>query len=316
MKNLCKVFGWVLVLACLAGCGVVPGGGNNNLTPTPPVPVFGDFVLNIAAFQGVSPEQGKAYVVPLHGIRLEEARAAVSDVAMTERYDGASEAGEARIHFPGTFVLKLISEGAIVSQPFPAFSTIEIEYGDYEGFRFNLKRLAPAEIPGGLLEDLLVNTLLVHNSLVVEGSFWEADSHDVDGDGQVSWVPFRIVSDKQTGIRVSSPNYFAALEGRVNYFFMAFDVSAWFDGLLPALCDLNPQDLTDGVALIEDKSQNKALGKILNNFEENVRSSVRSAPSEDGEFHVTDVDAESSSEAIPFFGTDDGDDDESGTCCD
>ncbi len=285
---------WILLLltAC-AGVGTIDNDGSNPLTPTPPVPVFGDFVLGVAAStpaSGSVSRFSKLLSIQGGGIEIEETRNAISDISF--KAEGGSEN---EIEFPGTFVVELIGDGGILNQEFPDFGITQIPFGDYDRFEMRFEKLESEEIPSELLDDPLVSNLLVDNAFVVTGTFQELDGHDVNGNGQVDRVPFQIISDNSVHIEVSSPNFFTVESDRVNFFFIAFQLEGWFAGLLPQFQGLDPEDLSGGVALVQDGSGNNKIDAILESFEENTEISCKSAPSDDDQFEEGDVDEDSSS---------------------
>lgn len=288
------------ILAC--GGGGTPGEGN-PAAPTPPVPVFGDFVLGVVA----SEQTATASVSNLNrsalrqnavsflndAIRLEETRNVVSDISFKPA-DGSS----AEVAFPGMYVVELITGGATVNQAFPNFDPTTIAYTTYNEFNMKFDKIDARSIPAGLLNDPLVTQYLVDQSIVIEGSFAESAENDLDQDGKLSYIPFRLISNKDVNIRVSSPNVFAVSADKINYFFIAFQVDNWFGNTLGLFQEVTSNELTNGVLEINDQSQFDNVKEILEQFENNLDRSCKSAPSEDGDFEESDVDEESSSD--PF----------------
>lgn len=222
-----------------------------------------------------------------------ETRNAVSDISFE-----ADNQVESKIEFPGVFVVELVHQGTEVDQEFPQFDITQIPFDTYHKFEMKFEKLKSEAIPEDLLQDPLVTALLLDHTFVVEGIFQEAGGNDVNGDGRIGTVPFQIVSDNAVDIEVSSPNGFVVSPDKVNFFFIAFQIEAWFNGILPQLQALSPSDLTGGVAVIRPENSNPKIAQILNAFEDNVERSCKSAPSENGEFDQDDVDGESGSEPL------------------
>lgn len=313
MKRIAKIFGTLLLFLTLGGClggGTTPGGGTDNpATPTPPVPVFGNFVLGVAAsnpatstslnLQGGSIRQNSAtfrensVALFQDSIRIEETRNAVSEISFEP--DG-NDNGD--IEFPGTYVVLLVRNGGVVNLEFPDFGVTTIPFDTYHKFEMKFSRLEQGQIPAELLQDPLVNAGLVDQSVRIEGSFIESADNDIDGSGGVSYINFRILSDVEAEIEVSSPNLFTVSSDRVNYFFIAFRLETWFSGLLEKFQSLTANDLTNGVAVISDQSSSQIVKEILDTFERNLEGSCKSAPSDDDRFEEEDVDEDSSSGSI------------------
>ncbi|MCE9625964.1 MAG: hypothetical protein K8R69_11035 [Deltaproteobacteria bacterium] len=289
---------WILLLGLLA-CAGNPGDGNpggGGLTPTPPVPVFGDFILGVATTTPIGPSNAKfskSLAFAGGGINVLETRNTVSDIA----FEADNQANN-DVEFPGVFVVELIHQGAEVNQEFPGFGITQIPFDTYRKFKMSFEKLDSEDIPQELLPDPLVAQLLLDRTFVVTGTFQEAVGKDVDGDGRIGSVPFQILSDNQVEIEVSSPNFFTVSPDKTNFFFIAFQIDAWFNGLLPQLQSLTPSDLTGGVAVIRKEISNNKIAQILDDFESNTERSCKSAPSEDGNFDEDDVDGESGSEPL------------------
>lgn len=289
----------LLALAACSGAGDPDGG---NLTPTPPVPVFGDFILGVATSNpgGTSslramarPSPAKALSFAGGGIEVEETRNTVSDISF--KMEGETEL---EIDFPGVFVVELVSQSVLVNREFPDFGVTQIPFGDYNRFDMDFEKLDSEDIPPELLPDPLVSNLLLDRTFVVTGRFREAAGKDVNGDGRIDTVPFQILSDNEVEIEVSSPNFFTVSEDKVNFFFIAFQIETWFNGLLPQFQDLGPSDLSGGVAVVSQNISSEKIAILLQAFESNTEVSCKSAPSEDGEFEEDDVDEESGSEPL------------------
>lgn len=296
------LFSFLLISLLLGGFGACGGGGAGSSgapTSTPPVPVFGDFVLGVAvsspdASASVSQNirQGmrmNSVSFQSDGIRVEETRNVVSDISFTPI--GESEED---IEYEGMYVVELIHEGAVVNQVFPDFSLTRLPFSTYNTFEMKFEKIDSDQIPSELLQDPVVTQFLPDQTVVVEGSFIEA-GRDIDENGLTNYVPFRIISDKDVNIRVSSPNSFAVSEDRINYFFIAFQVENWFNQLLPLMQEAQSENLSDGILVITDQSSNDLIHEILEQFESNLDSSCKSAPSESDEFEEDDVDDDSSS---------------------
>lgn len=293
------------LLACAAGGGAndPDSSGGNTLTPTPPVPVFGDFLLGVATSeQGIASNlrglkamqnQNKALSISGGGIQVDETRNAISDISFEPDNEQNPE-----IDFPGVFVVELVRQSNVLNQEFPDFGVTQIPFDSYRRFEMKFEKLDSEDIPGQLLPDPLVSSLLVDHTFVVQGSFVEAEGKDVNGDGQISSVPYQIISDNEVEVEVSSPNFFVVSPDKVNFFFIAFQIEAWFNGLLPQFQNLTPSDLSGGVAVIRKESSNAKIDQILQDFENNTERSCKSAPSDDGDFEQSDVDEESGSEPL------------------
>lgn len=299
-RKLWKYFLPIFLCLSLFGCsGGIGTPGGDQLTPTPPVPVFGDFILGVATS---IPSGGSALrAMSVHpatknlsfeggGIEVEETRNTVSDISF--EMEGQAEI---EIDFPGVFVVELVRQSSLVNQEFPDFGVTQIPFGDYKRFRMKFERLESEDIPAELLPDPLVSSLLLDRSFVVTGWFREAAGKDVNGDGRIDTVPFQILSDKQVEIEVSSPNAFNVSQDKLNFFFIAFRLETWFSDLLPQFQDLTSSDLSGGLALVSKEISNNKISDILKDFEDNVEVSCKSAPSEDGDFEEEDVDGESGS---------------------
>jgi hypothetical protein len=150
-------------------------------------------------------------------------------------------------------------------------------------------------MPEDLLEDPLVSSLLLDQSFLVTGRFMESAENDIDGNGEVNFINFQIISDNEVKIRVSSPNAFEVSSDKINFFFIAIKLEAWFNDLLPQLQNLESADLVQGVAVISDDHPSDQVRAILDHFESNTEISAQSAPSDDEEFDESDVDEDSGS---------------------
>lgn len=289
-----------LLSGALLGCGGGGSGGSGSPTSTPPVPVFGDFVLGVAAYNPASSTaissqasnnfRRNSVALQNSAILIEETRNVVSDISFNPVGEEVEE-----IEFPGMYVVELITQGNTVNEVFPDFGITRIPFGEYREFEMKFEKIQSDEIPSALLEDPVTMQFLPDQSLVVEGSFIESSGNDLDGSGSVSYIPFRIISDKDVSIRVSSPNAFTVSENRINYFFIAFQVSAWFNNLLSPMQAVSSAELTNGVLVISDQISGDNIHEILEQFESNLEASCKSAPSESDEFEDEDVDDDSSS---------------------
>ena len=233
-----KFIGIVILLSCLSGCfgGESPAGsdgemgedGTDPLTPTPPVPVFGDFVLKPAAFAGSNQGQENfmksmqtggaqdpiltnSVFLAGGGIQVNETRNTLHDISFTSEEEELGN-DETEIEFSGSNVLVLIRNGQIVSEAFPKFPFSQIDFGNYKKFKIRAKKLESELIPTELLQDPLVSLFLVDQSFLVEGSFLESPGNDLDGDGEISFIPFQVISDKIFKIEITSPNSFSVTE--------------------------------------------------------------------------------------------------------
>ncbi len=273
--------------------------GNGSPTSTPPVPVFGDFVLGVAVSTPTSsasiPQNAKnsmrmnSVSFQSDGIRVDETRNVVSDISF-EPVSG----GGGNIEFNGMYVVELITKGSVVNKVFPEFGLTQIPFTSYKQFVMKFAKIDSKSIPSALLADPVATQYLLDHSVVIEGSFIEAGK-DIDHNGISNYIPFRIISDKDVNIRVSSPNAFTVSSKKVNYFFIAFQVGNWFNHLLPLMREVELGDLTNGVLVISDQSSRKNIRNILDQFENNLDASCKSAPSNNGDFEEDDVDDHSSS---------------------
>ncbi len=289
----------LLTLGGLQTCGGGTGSGN-PASPTPPVPVFGDFVLGVATSNGAATaSNSKQNMNSLRSnsvsfqnaaILLEETRNVISDIAFKPTNEGSAE-----LDFPGMYVVELITGGSVVNKVFPSFDPKQIAFTSYNEFEMKFDKINAGNIPPGLLQDPLVNQYLVDQSIVIEGSFLESAANDINKDGKISYIPFRLISNKDVNIRVTSPNSFTVSSNKINYFFIAFQVNNWFNNTLALFQVVTSRELTNGVLIITDKSNKENIRAILNQFENNLDASCKSAPSNNGEFEESDVDGESSS---------------------
>ncbi|MBL7685988.1 MAG: hypothetical protein JNK65_08155, partial [Deltaproteobacteria bacterium] len=189
MKKHIQILLLLLVFLCGA-CSSSGPGSQNPITPTPPVPVFGNFVLGVAASQnGVVLSQLRNQVVLAHpqvhslvsvennGIQIRETRNVVSDIS----FEGDNELVP-QIEFPETYVVRLIQNGSIVNQEFPSFGVKNIAFDTYRKFEMKFEKINQGLIPPSILPDPITEQFLLDHSVVIEGSFLE--SHDLNNDGQ------------------------------------------------------------------------------------------------------------------------------------
>ncbi len=285
------------MLACGGGSGAGEGGLGE---PTPPVPVFGDFVLGMVASSDVSSNSLSAALrntmrsnsISLQngGILLEETRNVVTDISFKPVNENIEE-----IQYPGMYVVELITGGNTVNQVFPNFRPTRLPFTEYREFEMKFEKIEEGEIPSELLQDPLSAQFLVDQTLVIEGSFLEAANNDINGNHTQDYIPFLIISDKDVSIRVTSPNAFTVSQNQINYFFIAFEVNSWFNNLLGLMQVASVDELSDGVLVVSDQSSNDSIHEILDQFESNLEGSCRSAPSDDADFEEGDVDEDSSS---------------------
>ena len=300
-----KIFFSLLLLGILAtamqACGGgAPGGSGNPASPTPPVPVFGDFVLNVAtsnpgATASVSSQNIRANSVAFqnNAILLSETRNVISDISFKPTDESSAE-----LDFPGMYVVELITGGDIVNQVFPTFDPKQIAFTSYNEYEMKFDKLEARSIPAGLLDDPLVTQYLVDQSIVIEGTFVESAENDINHNGLVDSIPFRLISNKDVNIRVTSPNSFTVSPDKINYFFIAFQVNLWFNNTVSFFQEVRPEELTNGVLIVSDQSHFDNVREILDQFENNLEGSCKSAPSDNGDFEQGDVDEESSSGAF------------------
>ncbi len=301
-----KIFFSLLLLSLLLGGFSACGGGTGGSaapTSTPPVPVFGDFVLGVAVSNPASSATLSSHIrgsmrsnsvaLQNNAILLEETRNVVSDISFNPVGSDSED-----IEFPGMYVVELITGGSTVNQVFPELEPTRIPFGEYREFEMKFEKIQSSEIPSALLEDPVSTQFLPDQSMVIEGSFIESSENDIDGSDSQTYIPFRIISDKDVNILVSSPNAFTVSSDRVNYFFIAFQVNNWFTNLLAPMQEVSSEDLTNGVLVISDQSSQDSIHEILDQFESNLETSCKSAPSESDEFEEDDVDDDSSSD--PF----------------
>lgn len=285
------------MLACGGGGGA---GEGNPAAPTPPVPVFGDFVLAVAtssndtanSFSPAFKNSIRSNSISLQsgGILLEETRNVVTDISFIP-VNGSME----EIQYPGMYVVELVTGGNTVNQVFPSFGLTRLPFTEYREFEMKFEKIEEGEIPPELLEDPLSAQFLVDQTLVIEGSFLEAADNDINNNNRQDYIPFMIISDKDVNIRVTSPNAFTVSQTQINYFFIAFEVDSWFSNLLGLMQEASGDELSDGVLVVSDQNSNDIIHEILDQFESNLEGSCRSAPSDDGEFEEEDVDEDSSS---------------------
>lgn len=281
--------------ACGGGAG--PGEGN-PAAPTPPVPVFGDFILGVATSSSASSAslapQGNMRMNSLalqnNAILIEETRNVVSDISFKPVDDSQEE-----IQFPGPYVVELLQTGNTVNQVFPSFGIVRLPFTQYREFEMKFEKIDAEQIPSELLGDPISAQFLAEQSVVIEGSFLESAENDINRNNVRDYVPFRILSDKDVNVRVSSPNAFTVSQDQVNYFFIAFEVNVWFNNVLDLMQEASPSELNNGVLVVSDQSSNDTIHEILDQFEGNLEGSCRSAPSENEDFEEDDIDSDSSS---------------------
>jgi len=364
MKKRCLKIFVLLVLFSLCGCQANPDGIKNLLTPTPPVPVFGNFVMGVATSHpsGLSSpslegprdfNSSSLRTATFHpsflevgGIRITETRQVLSQISFKLEKPRVSDQGAAddradpndqkdptdkgdstdqgdstgkgdsttkgeggdtasatprqrqtgadnpsEIQFPGTYVIQLIKDGEIVSLEFPDFGAPTIPFGIYHSFEMRFDILESTEIPTALLDDLIVTHILPRHHLVLQGSF--TLTANILGATVQREVPIVLISDQSALIRVSSPQGFEVSPGRINYFFIAFRIDDWFNGIASLLQQITDADLTDNTLIVSPEHPNPLVRQILALFEQNLNQACKSAPSLDATFEEADVDESS-----------------------
>lgn len=293
------------LLTSLGSCSNnLPGGGNGNLnpaTPTPPLPVFGDFMLSVATSgtqaigsQGpVNPSTEKYSIVSFlnDSIRLTETRHMIKEISFE-----ADHRTENEIEFPQSYIVSLIKQGKVVNEVSPTFEPTQLPFDTYHEFKMKFDRLESDKIPVDLIQDPLVTDSLVGHSWVVEGNFLESKLNDINHNGKIDYIPFRILLEDEASVKVKSPHLFSILPDQINYFFIAFKAENWFEGALPELQAFSLEDLIHGTLVISKNNSQEHAKNLLEIFKKNLEKSCKSAPSNDNIFMESDVDEDSSSD--------------------
>lgn len=298
MKLKFLIFIFIVFAQSCGGVATPTGAGGNPATPVPPLPVFGDIRLRVAASQSttstaVSTPVLNSVSLVTDQIRIEESRHVISDISFEQ--EGGTEA---EIEFPDVYVAVIVQDGNPQTLSYPSFDTVSLPAGTYNEIEFKIEKYEETSLPTDLLEDPLSQIYLSENSFVIEGSFLESDTQNLNSNSGQDFIPFRIVSDKNASIRLRSNTGFTIASGATQYFFLTFKIETWVANLLPLLQDLQTSDLESGTAQIDDTSSSSRIRDILEQFETNVETSCRSAPSEDENFDESDVDEDSSSSSF------------------
>lgn len=266
---------WLFILAILLSLFVK---GCNEVTP--PTPVFGEAQLGVVAS---SPPEDP------DGITLSEVRLNLRKVDF--RPDSSDNAA---VEYQGPFVVNLIEAGEAVNESAPAFLPVSLPVDTYSRVKFRLDPVGDDELPEGLEDDNVVQSLLAGNTIVIEGEFEE--SVDIDGSGGVSLIPFRFVSDMVANLRIDPTNPFSVEAGETAFIFLAMRLSSWFESVLPDLQDLTAADLTGGTVLLTDNSGSARIQNIVVVIENSIRHGIKFADGVDERFDESDVDENSTSE--------------------
>ncbi len=297
MKLKFLIFIFIVLTHSCGGVASPTGTGGNPATPVPPLPVFGDIRLRVAASQESASTSNSTSLNSVslvsNQIRIEESRHVISDISFEQ--EGGTEA---EIEFPDVYVAVIVQDGNPQTLSYPSFDTVSLPAGTYNEIEFKIEKYEESSLPTDLLEDPLSQIYLSENSFVIEGSFLESATQNLNSNSGQDFIPFRIVSDKNASIRLRSNTGFTLASGATQYFFLTFKIETWVANLLPLLQDLQTSDLESGTAQIDDNSSSSRIREILEQFETNVETSCRSAPSEDENFDESDVDEDSSSSSF------------------
>lgn len=254
------------------------------LESTPPTPVFGDLQLGVRSSPAESSLLGG--VITLDEVRLN-----------LRRVDFIPEKiADPGVDYAGPFVLNLVQAGEVVDQETPSFDFLSLEADTYHQIRFRIDNLDAEEVPSELAADEVVQSFLVDNSVVMEGSFEESESNDMDGSGGVSEIPFRFVSNMIVNLKLDLPAPFLIVTGETRFIFLAIRLPFWFETVLEELQGLSSSDLTEGRVLLVDDSDSRGVREIANLMEDAIKQGTKFAQSSDNQFEEDEVDEDSGSE--------------------
>lgn len=198
---------------------------------------------------------------------VDEVRVAVEDIELQNGDDP-------EIDFEGPFVIRLIQSGNIVDEALPAIGTTSIPAGKYEELELNLKKISAGDIPAEATNDPIVTQFLVGNTMVIQGSFWEAAGNDIDGDGNISQVLFRFLSDDDSQVEVEAPQVINLGEG-FNVIFLTFQIDLFFDQeVLTALQNLDPNTFPGGTLVLSDESPFSEIRDVVDLIEGKIKESL------------------------------------------
>lgn len=311
------------VLILLVGLiGLACGGcGGCNRGATPPTPVFGDVELGVRASTGGGVGSGGLGILGGNGlfqlvpslpreVSLLGGDLSVDEVRLVLRRvdlkpDNEPDPG---VEFEGPFVVNLIDEGGLRNRETPTFEKVRVPQDTYSRIRYRFDPIEREEVPDGLEDDEVVQSHLIGNTLVVEGSFAESGGNDVDGDGgSEGRVSFRLVSNMGADLKLTLEEGLRVRQGRTNFIYLALRLTSWLEAALERLQRLNPADLTDGIVALSDDSESDQVRELLDLIEDAIRGGTKFAESEDDqEFEEDEVDEESFSD-IDFEEDDDED---------
>jgi len=222
-------------------------------------------------------------------IELDEVRMFLRDLKLQ---DGSSFSS------PGPFVVRLVRNGSIQDDSFPAFGSHSVPQVSYDQVNLGLKIFTADQIPPELEDDPLVTEALVDHSIVVEGKFKGPLLAPILG----QLISFRFVSHQTDGLRIETPNPFL-LNSDQETLFVAFKVKTWLDlNLLSLLQNLNLAQLIDALVNglnLDTQSSDPILKGIALQLEANIDASLRLAWSADSLFDESEVDESSLSFIFP-----------------
>lgn len=303
----------VFLMGCFIACqeGEDNSGRNYSTTPTP---TWGDLVVDVAtktsdpllgliddaanafdsAFFYRFPENEEDYELDDEEadglIQFEAALVVIRDI----RFHLAS-GNYSTPRFEGPFVVNLIEDGAVKDEVFPEIGAIEAVPDEYGWAQFRFTGLEEEDIPTEMAGDSIMDILL-GNSVVIRGTFRESEENDINGDGEISDIPFQFISDIGETVEITTTSPFAVLESITNYIFLTFHIDEWFGEDGETLQWIEPEDyeLTDGYLLVWDEGSD-SISDIVEDIEENIEDSFGFAWSEDDEFDFDEYDEWSSS---------------------
>lgn len=297
-----KIVAQVLLVILGTGCASsVTDPAQDELQSTTPTPTWGDLTVDVATNDGSGTDSSLSQTIlpdDLLSLSLAGGELEITNVRMVFR--------DLRFHlknrkhstarFEGPFVANLVQDGQIKDETYPAIGKVNAVPGAYNQGRMRLASLKERNIPDELAGDALVTNRLVGNSVVVEGTFTETATNDIDQDGLVSDIPFLFVSDNGETIEIATTGSFAVVEAVDNYLFLTFRLQQWFAGSITSLQAIDPDDfaLEDGYLILSDESSGD-LSDIVSEIEDDIDRSFGFASSEDDIFDFSEDDLLASS---------------------
>src|SRR3990167_1996157 len=274
-----------LAIASLATLIILSlGSCTNPSTPggqTPPEPVFGDFVLKMAASNG-TPNRDNT--------QLQDGQITITDIRIVLEeinFEGAS-GSEQEIEFEGPFVSQLVESSSYSEDVIPDIPITQIDFDDYATIKLKIAKIQEDEFNSELLADPISQLFLQDQSIVIEGAFQESLTNDIDGSGTQNSIVFRLISDLDAEVEISTPNTFTVSNQVVNYFFVAFRVDQWFVDALTLMQTLPSAAFADGIVSINDDSVLNPVQQLLAQIEDDIKTSLKMAPSSDEDFEEDD----------------------------